>query len=144
MTRLMAERNRITLLPALTLAACALVTEPTDEARVKLLVQGVGSTGIVAPTAGVEDGAIVVRGTLSTPCLGYGVTADAKQTKAALVLTVRGRQQGEICLTAIGNFAYGATVYDAMPGARRVIVQHVIEDANWPATTVLDTTVTVR
>ena len=47
-------------------------------------------------------------------------------------------------MTAIGRFPYTVTVTGVPAGARRVIVQHVIEDANWPVETVLETQLTIR
>lgn len=128
---------------ALWLAGCGLVTDPDGTPRVALTFQQTDDTGIVAPGARVTEGGVEVRGTFSTPCLGYAIQAGATRNGGAVEVTLRGRQQGEACLTAIGRFPYTATVSGVAPGSRRVIVRHVIADANWPVETVIDTTLLV-
>ena len=128
---------------ALALVACAAVTDPSESPRVTLLLQQTNDGGIVAPSVSVTGPDVVVRGTFSTPCLGYSVTASTRQTADALVVTLSGRQGGEICLTAIGRFPYIATVSGAASGTRTVVVRHLIEDANWPVDTVIRTLVVI-
>ena len=125
------------------LTGCAFITDPNEKLRVSLALQQTDDLGIVAPRADVRATDVVVRGTFSTPCLGYSVTADAKQNKGTVEVTLRGRQAGEVCLTAIGRFPYTATVAGVSPGSHRVVVQHVIADANWPVETVVDTTLRI-
>jgi len=128
---------------ALALVACSSVTDASETPRVTLLIQRTSDSGIIAPSVSVSGQDVVVRGTFSTPCLGYGVSATARQTADALVVTLSGRQGGEICLTAIGRFPYIGTVSGASSGTRTVVVRHVIEDANWPVDTVINTRVVI-
>ena len=125
------------------LSGCSLFTDATEQPTVSLAIQQTDDRGIVAPVADIADGAVVLRGTFSTPCLGYSITADANQRGGTLKVTLRGRQAGEGCLTAIGRFPYTATVRGVPVGSTRIIVRHVIEDANWPIETVVDTTLRV-
>lgn len=128
---------------ALSLAACGLLTDASDAPVVSAVVQGTTDDGIVPPSATLSGRDIVLRGTLSTPCLGYGVRVEAKNIAGGVEVTMRGRQEGELCLTAIGRFVYQATIFDLPAGRQRVVVRHVIDDANWAVETPIDTTVTV-
>ena len=121
------------------LTGCALITDPGDRPRVSLVLRQTDEVGFLGPSAEVQASDVVLRGLFSTPCLGYTVTAGAKQRRGTVEITLRGRQQGEGCLTAIGRLPYTATVSGVKSGTQRVIVQHLIENANWPATTVVDT-----
>ena len=136
------RRSRIAII-SVVLAGCSVFTEADEQPRVSLAIQQTDDRGIVAPVADIADGAVVLRGTVSTPCLGYSVRADAIQGGGRLEVTLRGRQAGEGCLTAIGRFPYTATVRGVAVGSTRIIVRHVIEDANWPVETVVDTTLRV-
>ena len=138
----LARRTRLAIL-SITLTGCSLFTDATGKPSISLSIQKTDDLGIVAPVAGVTDGEVVIRGTFSTPCLGYAVRADAKQKGGALEVALRGRQVGEICLTAIGRFRYTAIVSGVPAGSTRVTVRRVIEDANWPIETVVDTTLRV-
>ncbi len=128
---------------ALALIACAAATDATETPRVTLLLQQTDNSATVAPSVSVSGQDVIVRGTFSTPCLGYGVTASARQTSDALLITLTGRQGGEICLTAIGRFPYTGTVSGASSGTRTVVVRHVIADANWPVDTVINTRIVI-
>jgi hypothetical protein len=137
------HRTVVIALLSLFATGCSLFTDASDKPSVSLEIQQTDDLGIVAPSAAVADRGVVLRGTVSTPCLGYEVRADAKQRSTTLEVTLRARQSSEGCLTAIGRFPYTATVRGVKSGTKRVIVRQVIEDANWPVETVVDTTLRI-
>ncbi|MCC7053240.1 MAG: hypothetical protein IT355_08210 [Gemmatimonadaceae bacterium] len=132
------------LLGTLSLAGCAIVTDSSDTPGVALeIVASMNSADSVPAGITVTTQQVAVRGTFSTPCVSYGVTAGARQTGQRLEITLSGRRNGELCALAIGYYTYTATVPSLPSGSTQVIVRHRIEDANWPVATVLDTTVVV-
>jgi hypothetical protein len=143
MSRLTTNRVSGILTFSMLLTACSSSTEPSGNPRVRLDFQSTEEVSGVAPTAEVLAGIVVLRGVFSTPCNGYAVGGNATDKSGTMEVTVTGRQASAVCTPGIGRFPYRATVSGVTPGDRRVIVRHVIDGANSPAETVIDTTLRV-
>ena len=127
----------------LALGACSSATEPPDVPNLSILLGPTADPYSGTPSATVSGNDVVFRGEMAAPCLQYDIVPDAKRTADGYVITLRGTQKPGGCSMAIGRNPYTGTLWDLPSGNPRVIVRHVITDANWPADTVIDTRVVI-
>jgi hypothetical protein len=131
-------------LASLALGACSSATEPAAAPNLSLLLGAIEVTTAETPSVNVAENDVVFRGAIETPCPSYQILADAQRSAEGYVITLRGNRASGACPDAVANVPYIGTLWDLPSGTARVIVRHVIEDANWPADTVIDTRVVVR
>lgn len=78
------------------------------------------------------DGAVVVETRMSTPDPCRTIDATAYEQDGEIVLAIRVRPTGHVCVGMVGTFHYTATVSGLEPGVRVVRVTHLIEDTGSP------------
>jgi hypothetical protein len=99
-----------------------------------------------AVVAAVSPDSVTVQGVISTPTPCFALSADRTATMGNLELRIAARpnvQSDQACAQAITQLPYTAVSEMAGTGALRLRVVHTYQGAEWPATTVLDTTVVV-
>ncbi len=128
---------------ALVIGACSSATEPVKVPNLSVLLGPNDWSNQGRPAIVVTGKDVVFHGVMSTPCLGYDIRTDATRITDGYLITLRGKQAGDACLAAIGRYPYVGTLFDVPSGSARVIVRHLIEDANWPVDTLIDSRVVV-
>lgn len=127
----------------LAVAACSSATEPAAVPNLSVLVGATDGSDSGASPIVVNGNDVVFRGAMATPCLSYSIRSEARNSADGYLITLRGKQAGEMCALAIGRYSYIGTLWDLPSGNPRVIVRHMIDDANWPVDTVIDTRVVI-
>ncbi len=94
----------------------------------------------------VERGAeaVVVRGSLRTPCQPYDARASADVVDGTLVLRVTGVASGGCPQDVVSSVGYQAIVRTRSADYTRLRVVHRWKDANWPEEIAVDTAWAVR
>lgn len=129
-------------------AACTSPTSPDELPGVTLLAASVRSSVVppgatFPPTILVEGRNVVVSGLITTPCLGYSISAAALKLGSLVTITLTARQLGNVCLTLEDEFAYRATV-PLSRGAYSVEVAYEYPATSLPTEVVGKATVVVR
>ncbi len=138
------EFIRAGLVSCLLFAACSSGTAPSDTQLASFGVQTEGDASIAPAGLSVTGQVISIRGTLSTPCVPYGVTPLVSQRSGVVTLIVTGRQSGVGCRTSIGQYVYTAELRGVSSGRQRFVVRHEIASGAWEPTVVLDTVVALQ
>lgn len=125
-------------MPLLWLASCDSVTEP--ERPAVRFTYGVPRLAWEPPFVINETSdSLIIRGFLSTPCQPYDASAIVLREGTALTLRVIGKATRECPRDVATNVGYEASVDIAETPIARLKVVHAWSDVNWPATTLLDT-----
>lgn len=128
----------LVLLPALA-AGCEPTTGPSD---VSFEFTTTPPASAPEPLDLPAPGRIAVAGVLATPCSPYEARGDIVQRLDQVTVLVIGRPEGR-CAPGAGRIYYSAG-FELPPGEYTVRVIHHWDDAERPAETVLQRTVTVR
>lgn len=96
-------------------------------------------------TAEAREGIVIIRGEMTTPCMGQGLRATAVRRGESLLLRIRWSEV-DTCLDLPGQFRYEAVLADLPPGTYRVQVAQPVHEppSSWPVRVVLEQTVTVE
>ena len=129
-------------------AACTSPTGPDELSGVTLQAASVRSSAVppgatFPPTIRVEGRNVVVSGIITTPCLGYAISAGALKLGSLVTITLTARQLGNVCLTLVDEFAYRATV-PLWRGAYRIDVVYEYPGTSLPTEVVGKATIVVK
>ncbi len=119
------------LLPLIVLLACSSPSEPGD-VDVAFEVLGHLSPPLDATVEVDAAGALILEGSITSPCVPYDAHARARTHGASVTLTVIGEATGSCPMDAIDELSYRMTLTDLASGEYMVRVVHTYADANWP------------
>ena len=138
----MSYRLNLAPLLALLLAACTEPSGPTDaQADLAYPIQRLQTEPPFVVSE--SEGEVSVRGYLQTPCLGYGARVEAERSGSTLKVRIVAIHPG-LCLAAIGNYGYQATLVGVPAGEYQLRVEHVYPETGWPTAVPVEARVRVR
>lgn len=124
----------LSIVLAVVVSGCELVTDPNDDPRGTRLPSDDFSARLVqsgdAPLPELlirgGDGHVAVEGAFVTPVRCYTMEGWARVRGRTVELTITAERKGGVCITVIGNFGYEATVRNLDPGTYTVRVTHAL------------------
>ena len=132
----------LAVLPLMVLLACSSPSEPGDVA-VAFEVLGHLSDPLASAVEVDVAGALILEGSITSPCVPYDAHARARTDGTSVTLTVIGEATGSCPMDAIDELSYRAMLTGLSSGKHMVRVVHTYADANWPDLDVLNEPVIV-